>query len=129
MNKCNKCGEPIDEYEAEYNERLCYKCYTISLCPLGEAEDEVEKGGLIMDIEEVKKILRQTVTIGEQVVTNRTDRWDPHTGELREDDIDELALQICQLSELKLPENPYPQGDFRWGVFAEAVQRVKELNK
>ena len=44
MNKCNKCGEPIDEYEAEYNERLCYKCYTISLYPLGEAPKQMIEG-------------------------------------------------------------------------------------
>lgn len=52
-------------------------------------------------IEEVKKILRQPVAIDEQVITDRIDRWDTHIGELHEDDVDRLAIQLCQLFEPK----------------------------
>ena len=41
MNKCNKCGVPVDEYEVEYNEGLCYKCYT-AVCLSREREAKAQ---------------------------------------------------------------------------------------
>ncbi len=46
---------------------------------------------------DVKKILRQEVTIDEQVITDRENRWHCRHGHIHEDDVEKLAQQICQL--------------------------------
>ena len=49
------------------------------------------------DSEKVKKILSQEVTIDEQVVTDRLDRWDCHSGGIHEDDVNIIADQLKEI--------------------------------
>ncbi|KKM27345.1 hypothetical protein LCGC14_1575580, partial [marine sediment metagenome] len=43
------------------------------------------------------EILEEEVTIDEEVVTERLDRWDCHTGGIHEDDVTKLKFKILTL--------------------------------
>ena len=72
-------------------------------------------------LEEVKKILAIT-EIREPTIYKDTVKVTHLTRGLTEEQIDELARQICQLFELKLPKNPYPDNQKR---FEERIGGIK----
>ena len=59
------------------------------------------------NIEQVKKILEnKNITIEEQTVTDREDRWDAHSGQMLPNDAKELATEIAALYEPQVCPKP-----------------------
>ena len=77
------------------------------------------------DREKIKQVMRCEVTIDKQVVTDRLDKWECHSGYLHEANIEEMVNQILTIPELavvdreaELPpirvNHPLEETGYRW---------------
>ena len=78
--------------------------------------------------EKIAKVLQDEVTIDKQIVTERLDKWETHSGQLWEDDVDRLTNQILKLcaDELRTRANKHVLQTGNWIVSIGILDEIAE---